>query len=148
MNRRTTSGEWDRRFMRLAHEAASWSKDPDEKVGAIVVSPDRRQLGSGYNGFPPGIADTDERLKDKAIKNELMCHAEANALDNADRSVVGWTLYVTKPPCTRCALRIISRRVARVVCPPMRGDSRWLQDQTAAQGYLLEAGVHVTHASG
>jgi deoxycytidylate deaminase len=48
---------WDARFMALAEHVAGWSKDPSTKVGAVIVSPDRRQLTTGYNGFPQGIAD-------------------------------------------------------------------------------------------
>lgn len=142
---KTPAKTWDIRFMRMAREVATWSKDPDEKVGAYLVAPDKRMTQHGYNGFPPGIDDKPERLKDKRLKNELMIHAEQNAIDNADRSVRGWVMYVTKPPCMECAKRIISRGVAHVVHPPISEESRWAQDQIAAQGLLAEANVRVTH---
>lgn len=142
---KTPARTWDKRFMGLAVSVGFWSKDPDEKVGAYLVSPDKRMTQHGYNGFPPGIADTPERLKDKRLKNELMIHAEQNAIDNADRSVRGWAMYVTKPPCMECAKRIISRGISRIIHPPIREESRWAQDQIAAQGLLAEANVRVTH---
>ena len=43
--------KWDVRFMRMAHEVASWSKDPSTKVGCVLVK-DRKIISMGYNGFP------------------------------------------------------------------------------------------------
>ena len=43
--------KWNMRFMQLAMQVATWSKDPSTKVGAIVVGPDRTVRTQGYNGF-------------------------------------------------------------------------------------------------
>ena len=76
--------KWDKRFLRIAkNEIASWSKDPNEQVGCVIVSPDRRQFSPGYNGFPTWIKDSEERLKDKELKNALSVHAELNAILNS-----------------------------------------------------------------
>jgi dCMP deaminase len=115
--------------MRLAHEAASWSKDPDEGVGAVVVSADKRQFSFGYNGFPKGHDDHPDYLGDKDLKNRLTIHAERNALDNAPFDLKGATLYVTKAPCTECTKGMIQKGISRVVCPPIRQSSRWAADQ-------------------
>ena len=49
----TNREKWDRRFLRLAREVASWSKDPSTKVGAVLVDPlDNTIVSLGYNGFP------------------------------------------------------------------------------------------------
>lgn len=56
---------WDRHFLRLAAEHARMSKDPSTKVGAVIVGPDREIRSAGFNGFPRGIEDTDERLHDR-----------------------------------------------------------------------------------
>lgn len=137
--------KWDWRMMDVAkRDVAQWSKDPDEGVGALLVSPDRRQVSWGFNGFPRGIEDTPERLNNKAVKNSLMIHAERNALDNAVVDVTGWTLYVTKYPCSKCAGAIIQKGIRRIVSPAIRGDSSWVQDQSLASSLLREAGVEVT----
>ena len=47
--------KWDKRFMRVAREISSWSKDPSKQIGAVAVNSDRRILATGYNGFPQGI---------------------------------------------------------------------------------------------
>ncbi len=135
--------KWDVRFLRIAkREVADWSKDPDERVGCLVVSPDRRSWTGGYNGFPVSVHDTAHRLGDRDIKNELSVHAELNAIYNARRDLTGWTLYVTKAPCMECAKAIIQAGIARVVCPPIRGSSSWAVIQERAQSLLLEAGVN------
>lgn len=73
--------KWDRHFIRIAREVASISKDPSTKVGVVLVK-NRRIIGTGYNGFPEGIADTPERLNDRPTKYKLMLHAEENAIAN------------------------------------------------------------------
>ena len=53
--------KWNYRYFRLAQETASWSKDPNRKVGAVIIG-DKGQIKSqGYNGFPRGIDDDIER---------------------------------------------------------------------------------------
>ena len=137
--------KWDKRFARIAkNEIALWSKDPDEQVGCVLVSPDRRQLSTGYNGFPVGIADTEDRLKDKDVKNFLSVHAELNAILNSRTDLTGWTLYVTKAPCMNCALAIIQAGIVRVVCEFINAESRWADNQTEAIKLLREAGVLFT----
>ena len=70
------SEKWDGRFLDLAAHISNWSKDPSTKVGCVVVGPDREIRSTGFNGFPRGIADTDERLSDRNLKYPLICHAE------------------------------------------------------------------------
>lgn len=133
------------RFLRIAyHEVAGWSKDPDKKVGCLVVSPDRRRWTAGYNGFPVGVADTIDRLADKDTKNRLSVHAELNAIFNARADVSGWTMYITHPPCLECAKAIIQVGLGHVVHPLIDRDSRWAGDQWHASVLLREAGVHAT----
>jgi len=132
--------------MGLTRYVATASKDPSTQMGAVVVArDDRRKIAFGYNGLPPGLADTPERLSDRKTKYSLMQHAEANALDNATFNVLGATIYCTAHPCLRCALSIISRRVARVVCPPLPPiePDRWTAEIPEAQRVLAEAGVRV-----
>lgn len=127
----TPQETWDKRFLLLARNAAGWSKDPDEGVGAIVVSADRRQFSFGYNGFPRGYPD-DAAPHTKEQKNRLTVHAERNALDNAPFDLKGATLYTTKPCCTECMKGLVQKGVARVVYENWRPESRWFQDQVLA----------------
>ena len=54
-------GKWDVRFLKLAHEVASWSKDPSTKVGCVLVK-GKKVVSLGYNGLPMGVEDSIERL--------------------------------------------------------------------------------------
>ena len=111
------SVKWDGRFMRIAREVATWSKDPSTRVGAIMVR-DRRVIATGYNGFPQGIAD-DGRLHNREEKYPLIIHGEENALMNALRhgvSADGADLYVWPLPiCNVCMRLVIQAGVKRVV---------------------------------
>lgn len=108
--------KWDRRFMDLAMHVADWSKDPSTRVGSVIVAPDRRIVSLGYNGFPRGVTDSDERLNDRPTKYAFVAHAERNALDNADINMRGCTLYVTLQPCADCTKSIIQKGITKVVC--------------------------------
>lgn len=138
--------KWDRRFYKLAEHVAQWSKDPDTRVGAVLVGKDRRDVAVGYNGFPPGILDSDERLRDRELKRLLTQHAERNVLDNARFPADGGVLYVTFFPCSQCAKSIVSKRVSRVVCPLPSDREPWASDSSLSRMIMSEAGVEVTVA--
>lgn len=135
--------KWDERFLVLAYGVASWSKDPACQVGSLLVSPDKTKVSWGYNGLPRGFDDSPSILLDREEKNALTVHAELNCILNATETE-GWTLYCTKPPCTRCALAIIQAKVARVVHPALAEKSTWILDQKKAQNILIKSHVVVT----
>lgn len=137
------SRNWDRKFVGLAHHISSWSKDPSTKVGAVIVGDRQRVLSLGYNGFPRGIRDLPSRLNDRPLKYQFTAHAERNALDQAECSVHGATIYVTAPPCAECAKSIIQRSIARVVATEMDRDfmARWAESFAFTSAMFAEAGV-------
>ena len=63
--------KWDARFLTLADSIATWSKDPSRGVGAVIVSPVRQVIATGYNGLPRGFADHEERLQ-RPVKYDLL----------------------------------------------------------------------------
>lgn len=107
--------KWHKRFLELARHVADWSKDPRTKVGSVIVDSKHRVVSLGYNGFPRGVLDIDERYDDRDVKLKYVCHAERNALDNSPHSVEGCTLYATYMPCNECAKSIIQRGIKTVV---------------------------------
>ena len=141
------SDKWDQRFIDLAFHLSGWSKDPSTKVGCVVVGEDREIRSTGFNGFPRGISDDNERLTDRAKKYPLICHAEENAIMHAARigvSLKGNTAFVTWPPCSRCARSLIQAGIREVVYPtPESIPERWQEDFDTSNGMLLEAGVVV-----
>lgn len=133
--------KWDYRGLSLAVEVSRWSKDPVRKQGASMCSPDSRSWSFGYNGFPPGISDDDERLNGPE-KNDLMVHAELNAILNAGCDVEGWRMHVTDFPCLSCAKAIVSKRISYVIVPhgPREG-SKWYADHMKALYLFNESSV-------
>ena len=115
MTDRIIHTNWDIRFLDLAAHVAGWSKDPNTKVGAVIVNDQKQILSVGYNGFPRGVEDRVSRYEDRATKLLFVAHAERNALDNAYTDVRGATLYSTLCPCNECAKSIVQKGIKRVV---------------------------------
>jgi dCMP deaminase len=141
------SEKWDVRFVKLAMHIANWSKDPSTKVGCVVVGEDREIRSTGFNGFPRGIEDDEERLLDREQKYPLICHAEENAIMHAARigvSLKGSTAYVTWPPCSRCARSLIQSGIKEIIYPtPGEIPERWVEDFNISNSMISEAGVVV-----
>ncbi len=141
------SNKWDIRFLELAKHISGWSKDPSTKVGCVVVGEDREITSTGFNGFPRGISDDNDRLTDREKKYPLICHAEENAIMHAARigvSLKGSTAYVTWPPCSRCARSLIQAGIKEVVYSTAEDiPERWLDDFNISTGMLEEANVVV-----
>jgi dCMP deaminase len=147
--------KWDKHFLSLSLKHSEMSKDPNTRVGAIIVGPDKEIVSGGFNGFPRGIADTYDRLHDRDMKLRLVVHAEVNAILAAARlgiKLKGTTLYLSAtddtgaiwggPPCTRCTVDIIQAGIREVVSYPIKGaPSRWIDDILFAGGLLREAGI-------
>lgn len=136
--------KWALRFLDMAQLVSSWSKDTSTKVACILVSPDRSIVIPGYNGFPRGIEDTSERLNNRAVRLEIVLHAEENALLVAQRSLRGFTAYTWPvPPCSRCAAKLIQVGITTVVTVKPNEDflSRWAESLLLAQELYKEAGV-------
>ncbi len=144
------SAKWDIRFLKLATHISEWSKDPSTKVGCVVVGPDREIRSTGFNGFPRGIQDSDDRLTNRDLKYPLICHAEENAIMHAARiglALKGCTAYVTWPPCTRCARSLIQAGVSEIVIPSgLEIPDRWKDDFEMSMGLLREAEVTIRSA--
>ena len=142
--------KWDQRFMRIASEVSSWSKDPGTKVGAVLVK-DRRMIATGYNGFPQSILDLPERYEHRETKLSLTVHAEVNAILNAAKngaSTDGSTLYTTFAPCVHCSIAVVQAGIKRIVAPDyLSAPERWRTNFHMGNDVLREAGILVEHYS-
>lgn len=112
--------KWHLRYLNLAEHISTWSKDPSSKVGAVAIDSNTgRILSEGYNGFPRGIIDSEERLNNRDIKYGLTIHAELNVVHNSSlsgTSIKKADLYVSGlPTCSTCALSIIQSGISRVI---------------------------------
>lgn len=146
------SDKWDHRFMRLAKEVSSWSKDPSSQIGSVIVNDERRILGTGYNGFPKTITD-DERLRNREEKYPLIIHSEMNAILNCLRSgipVQGSTIYVYGlPVCNECCKNLVQAGVTRVVTciPETVSIDRWRTSIELSEKLFKEANVQTSSIS-
>ena len=131
---------WDEYFMGLAHLSAMRSKDPSTQVGAVIVDPQHKVVGIGYNGLPTGCSD-DEFPWDREggmleSKYAFVVHAELNAILNSTRSLRGCTLYVSLFPCNECAKAIIQSGIRKIV---YEEDKYADQDNVIASKRMLQA---------
>lgn len=104
---------WDELWMSVAHKVSKRSKDSNTQVGSVLVSPDNKRVAVGYNGFPAGMEETEERWG-SPTKYDYVVHSEMNALSHANTDVTGWSLYNTYPPCNRCAPVVINSGIKRI----------------------------------
>ena len=138
------TNKWHNRFMKIAHEVADWSKDPSTKVGCVIVDSEKRIISVGYNGFPRGVDDHEDRLNDRSVKYLMVQHAEANAITNAasinaGERLKGATAYVTHHPCSNCAGLLIQAGVNNIVTlPPSGSFAERFADSFAASKVMFE----------
>lgn len=89
----------DSYFMRVAQTISTKSKDPNTKVGAVIVDGDNKIVSTGYNGMVKGIKEK-ELWKNK---KPYVIHAEMNAaLFSRRPDLRGCQVYVTHAPCINC----------------------------------------------
>jgi dCMP deaminase len=110
---------WQQRYLNLAKQVSTWSKDPSRKIGAVAVGSKGQILSQGFNGFPRGILDSADRYNDRPTKYKLVVHAEMNVIYNATFNGVsldGASLYVYGlPVCSECAKGIIQVGIKNVI---------------------------------
>lgn len=137
---------WDDYGLAEARLASTKSKDPSTQVGAAIFDARRRLVSKGWNGFPQGVRDDPARYADRAVKLEVVLHAEVNAILFAQRDLSGCALYVwPMPPCARCAAVIVQSGIARVVAPAPSPEhvERWGYSLALMRMLFGEAGVEL-----
>lgn len=134
---------WDQYFMGMAHLSAMRSKDPNTRVGACIVNPQKRVVGLGYNGFPYGCEDDEfpwaRDGKFLETKYPYVVHAELNAILNSIQDLHGCTLYVSLFPCNECTKAIIQAGITCVVYESDKYDGT--EGNIASKRMLHDAGV-------
>jgi len=137
--------EWDNRYLDLAKQISTWSKDPSKKIGAVAVGKEGQVLAQGYNGFPRGIKDNPDRYLNKEMKYKFVVHAEMNVIYNASYngvSLKGSTLYVYGlPVCSECAKGIVQTGVSRIVMVASDVSERWKESFETTKVIFDEAGI-------
>ena len=136
--------KWDARWLEMAGIVSTWSKDPSTQIGAIAVK-DKRLISTGYNGFPRGIQDLDDRWNNREEKYKYVVHAEMNCIYNANyhnQSLKGSTMYIVGlPVCHECAKGIIQAGVIRVVAEFKDAPLKWAKSTEITEKMFKEAGI-------
>lgn len=138
--------KWDLRFLGLAKHVSSWSRDPSTKVGAVITRADNTIVSLGFNGFPRGVMDSEDRYNDRHVKHRLVVHAEANAILNAREPIYGCTIYINPLfPCNECAKLICQSGIKQVVVFNHETPAHWMSSVSDASLMFNESGVVVRY---
>ena len=108
------SNKWDIRYMQLAEQISTWSKDPTSKIGAVAVGDKGQVLAQGYNGY---IAGCEHKMITKDNHNIATVHAEQNTItDCAKRGVSSnnCKAYITHYPCYNCMKLMVSCGICEI----------------------------------
>lgn len=139
----------DEYFMRHVYLAASMSKDPRTKIGAVLVK-DGVIISEGFNGLPRGVRDYKTRLDDRELKYKFVVHGEHNAILNCARngvSTLGSTLYTQGVPCNECAKAIVQAGIKRVIIhnrwPDMGSSEKWVEAAKITKEMFAEADIPI-----
>jgi dCMP deaminase len=143
----TIESKWQARFIDLAEEISTWSKDSSSRVGAVIVRPDRTIASIGFNGFPRGVEDSPDRIANRDTKLLFTIHAEMNAILSAKEPLKDYSIFVWPfQPCAHCAASIIQSGIKEVYCPfnaHLESYERWANSFKAALQMFDEAEVRV-----
>lgn len=138
--------KWVKRFFSLTEEISKWSKDPSTRVGALIVDDNYRIVSQGYNGFPRGVVDSDERYNNRELKYKMVVHAELNAILNAlynGASVRNCSIFIHNlPVCNECAKAIIQSGI-KTVYIDTEINERWNESWKISMSMFKEANVKV-----
>lgn len=133
------------------------------RVGAVIVDQRNQVRAFAYNGPPAGMEHSGGCLSWCTYAQQMASghpytgyakcpsiHAEANALLQADRSLIkGGTIYVSSAVCMDCAKLISNSGLSRVVMTVLPGDMHRRPRDVAE--YLDMCGVecvaHYTHGA-
>lgn len=141
---------WVKYFSILLDAIKLKSKDPSTQVGAIITDHHNIIISTGYNGFPMGVDDSEERYENRELKYNLIVHAEMNAILLAARhgkSLLQTVLWVNRFPCCECAKAIIQSGIIKVNLiqnsDDIEFDKRWAKSIELSTIMFRESGVTV-----
>ena len=135
--------KWRLRFLNVAEEVASWSKDPVTKCGCLIVTPNRQRVQWGYNGPPAGLRDDKWQKGTRERKLASTIHAEENVFLFTTFDTAGcWLFIYGLFPCAPCASKIVQKEISTVVCyEEHMKEARW--NPAEAMEILKDGGVNV-----
>jgi len=146
---------WEEYFFNVILEIQKKSKDRT-KVGCVIVSPYNEIVSTGFNGFPRGVEDRQDKVPERyerEIKLMYTEHAEKNAIFAAARRGIpleGCKIYIEWSPCADCMRAIIQSGIKEVVLNGRSESfnnkelrSRWEAQIQCAEIMAKEAGIKI-----
>lgn len=135
----------------MVYLAASRSKDPRTKIGAVLVK-HGQVISTGFNGFVRKVLDTPERWNVREEKYKFVCHAEFNAVVNAARMgqcVFDSIIYTQGIPCHECTKAVLQAGVREIVVhkqwPTLQRIEKWANSNAIAAQMYEETGVTIRY---
>ena len=139
------SNKWNKRYLALAEQISTWSKDPSRQIGCVAVGDKGQVLAQCYNGFPRGIEDSPEIYNNRELKYKYIVHAEMNTIFNASYNGVsldGATLYVHGLPCcSDCAKGIVQVGIKQIFMNKQDVPDTWQTSWDLSQSMFDAAGI-------
>ncbi|MEK6880970.1 MAG: dCMP deaminase family protein [Nanoarchaeota archaeon] len=139
----------DEYFFNIANAVRLKSKDPNSKIGAVIVGPENQIISTGYNGFPRNVPEPEERWQ-RPTKYEYIVHAETNAIYNAARHGISLrksSIYMLgfgppSAPCIECSKAIIQSGIEKVIGASFKeAPEHWIENLNKALQILKEGNV-------
>lgn len=111
--------KWSRRFLAVAHELSTWSKDPIAPRGAVISRDSKTIASMGFNGFPQGQNDEPLLYGDTQVRSSRLLSAELNAiLFSQDPTLTECSAHVWPgPPDMRATVHLIGEGIRKIVFP-------------------------------
>lgn len=143
----------DGKFLRMCvANSTIFSTCSRRQYYSVVIGPEGRIVGTGYNGAPPNLvhctdggcprAQSDGVVPGQDYNNCVAVHAEANAIIWSDRTArKGGTLYVNGPPCWECGRLIAGSGLAR--CVYLYDPDYEYPDLSKVESLMVNAGISV-----
>jgi len=140
------SNIWKDRYLNLAKEISTWSKDPSTQIGCVAIGNKGQVLSQGYNGFPRYFDDHKDLYKDREIKYKYIVHAEMNCIYHATLngiSLEGAKLFVYGlGVCHECAKGIVQVGIKEVFASCNQDKSkRWQESFNYTKNIFKKSGV-------
>ena len=106
--------KYNNMYMNIASTVAEMSYCKRKQVGAVLIR-DGRILSMGWNGTRAGESNNCEDEHNTTLPG--VAHAEENCLKKlitSNDNSIDTTMYITAPPCLRCAEKIVDAKISSV----------------------------------
>ncbi len=135
-------------LLKAAYLKAQKGTNISTQNAALLVDEEGNIILSETNNFPNGVAETDERQKDKAARYKYSVHAERNVIYLAAKLGIKTerlTMVCPWATCSDCAQSIIQAGIKKLVVHQQALDrnGHWQEDIDFAFAMLREAGVEI-----